>query len=170
VFLLRMTEAAVSRPARAPLEVSRILFATDFSEAALAAWPTARSMAVALEAELIVQHVVPPLTVAGELPVDVLSRYREEARAEAERDLAGLLADAAGVKARTRLDGGRAAEEILRAATEEGAGLIVMGTTGKAGVRRLLVGSVAAEVVRRAPCPVVTVSTAARREASAHAD
>ena len=169
VFLLKLTEAALSGPARVPVEVDRILFATDFSEAALAAWPTARSVAAALEAELIVQHVIAPLRVQGDFPPDIYSRYHEEARVEAERELAGLLAEAAGVKVRTRLDGGRAAEEILRAAVEERADLIVLGTAGRTGVSRLLVGSVAAEVVRRAPCPVVTVGPARRDDMGSRA-
>lgn len=169
LFLLKTTEAALGGSARVPAEVDRILFATDFSEAAPVAWSTARSMAAALEAELVVQHVVPPLTVQGDFPPDIYSRYHEEARAEAEREFARLLADTAGVKARTRLDGGRVAEEILRAAVEERADLIVMGTTGRSGVRRLLVGSVAAEVVRRAPCAVVTVGPARLDDAGSRA-
>jgi nucleotide-binding universal stress UspA family protein len=57
----------------------------------------------------------------------------------------------------SKVAGGKPAEEILRVAREEGVDLIVMGTHGRAGVRQLLVGSVAEEVTRHAPCPVFTV-------------
>jgi universal stress protein A len=52
---------------------------------------------------------------------------------------------------------GKPAEEILRVAREEKVDLIVMGTHGRTGVRHLLLGSVAEEVTRHAPCPVFTV-------------
>jgi nucleotide-binding universal stress UspA family protein len=52
---------------------------------------------------------------------------------------------------------GKPAEEILRVAREEKADLIVMGTHGRTGLRHLLLGSVAEEVARHAPCPVFSV-------------
>jgi nucleotide-binding universal stress UspA family protein len=58
-----------------------------------------------------------------------------------------------------RLEEGDPIGEILRAAAEVPCDLIVMGTHGRTGLARLLMGSVAEEVVRKAPCPVVTVKT-----------
>jgi universal stress protein A len=52
---------------------------------------------------------------------------------------------------------GKPAEEILPVAREEGVDVIVMGTHGRTGVRHLLLGSVAEEVTRHAPCPAFTV-------------
>ena len=52
---------------------------------------------------------------------------------------------------------GRPSEELVKLAEEKGTNLIVMGTHGRAGFDRLLFGSVAHEVVRAAPCPVMTV-------------
>jgi glycine betaine transporter len=52
---------------------------------------------------------------------------------------------------------GKPAEEILRVAREEAMDLILMGTHGRTGLRHLLLGSVAEEVTRQAPCPVFTV-------------
>jgi nucleotide-binding universal stress UspA family protein len=165
VFLLKMTEEALTTRGSAGkprVKVDHLLFATDFSEAARAAWPTARSLAAAFGAELILEHVIPPLGVQGDLPSEVFLRYWEGARAQAGLELAKLGAEAEGegVRVRARVEAGRAADEILRAAEEERADLIVMGTTGRSGVRRLLLGSVAAEVIRLAPCPVVTVGPA----------
>src|SRR5262249_47963001 len=67
----------------------------------------------------------------------------------------------------TRLARGDAAEEILRAATELDCGLIVMGTHGRTGLSRLLMGSVTEYVVPRADCPVLAVKTPRGAEASA---
>ncbi len=57
---------------------------------------------------------------------------------------------------------GKPSEEILRVAREEGVDLIIMGTHGRTGVRHLLLGSVAEDVTRHAPCPVFTVRLKAR--------
>ena len=54
--------------------------------------------------------------------------------------------------------GGEAAEQILKAAHETRADVIVMGTHGRRGVAHLLMGSMAEQVVRTAPCPVLTVN------------
>jgi len=55
-----------------------------------------------------------------------------------------------------RLEEGDTAKVILDVALEIGAGLIVMGTHGRTGLGRLLLGSVAEQVLRKAPCPVLT--------------
>jgi nucleotide-binding universal stress UspA family protein len=59
-----------------------------------------------------------------------------------------------------RVADGRPADEIIRAVEREGTDLIVMGTHGRRGFKRLMLGSVAEEVVRRATCPVLTVKPA----------
>jgi hypothetical protein len=66
---------------------------------------------------------------------------------------------AAGVDC--RLQGGNPAPEILGVADEVGCDLIVMGTHGRTGLARLLLGSVAEQVVRKAACPVITVKVPA---------
>ena len=58
-----------------------------------------------------------------------------------------------------RLERGEPALVILAVAQETGADLIVMGTHGRTGLRRLLMGSVAEQVVRKASCPVLTIRT-----------
>ena len=64
---------------------------------------------------------------------------------------------AQGVAARVVVRVGLPWEEIVRLAAEEHADMIVMGTQGRTGLDRLLLGSVAERVIRRAPCPVLTV-------------
>jgi len=167
VFLLRMTEtarAATAPTTEARLSVERVLFATDFSDAALAAWPTARSLAAAFEAQVILEHVIPPLTYREDLPRETFAPYLAEARAKAERELDKLRAEAGGLKVKPRVDEGWPADQIVRAAAEERADLIVMGTMGRSGVGRVLVGSVAAHVVRVASCPVVAVGPSSQSE------
>lgn len=147
------------------MTVGRLLYATDFSPASLAAWPAARGLAKVFRAELVVLHVVPPLEAPpGDFYApDIFTRYWEEARDEAEAEIAKLVREAQGegLKARSRVDKGRAADQIRLSAAEEQAALVVVGTAGRSGVQRLFIGSVADEVVRLAPCAVVTVGPAA---------
>ncbi len=144
--------------------MNQILYATDFSAASLAAWPAARELTRVFGAELVVLHVVPPLTAPpeGYFAADIFSRYWEGAREEAEAQIAKLAAEARleNLKVRSRVDKGRAADQILQAAVEEEAGLVVVGTAGRSGLRQVFIGSVADEVLRRAPCPVLTVGPA----------
>lgn len=149
------------------MTISRILYATDFSLPALAAWPHAQRLARVFRAELVVLHVVPPLTAPteGYFSADVFSRYWEGARDEAEAEISRLVSQTQleDLTVRSRVDRGRAAEQILLAAADEQADLIVVGTAGRSGLKRALFGSVADEVVRAAPCPVFTVGSDATR-------
>ena len=65
--------------------------------------------------------------------------------------------EAGGKVAQTHLKAGRADDEIVSLAEEEGAGLIVMGSRGQGGIQRALMGSVSAAVVQHAHCPVLVV-------------
>lgn len=147
--------------------MNQVLYATDFSPASLAAWPAARELTRVLGAELVVLHAVPPLTgpPEGYFAADIFSRYWEGAREEAEAQIAKLVAEAQreNLKVRSRVDKGRAADQILQAAVEEQAGLVVVGTAGRSGLQQVFIGSVADEVLRRAPCPVLTVGPAGVR-------
>ena len=64
-----------------------------------------------------------------------------------------------GFAARWLLRAGAAADEIVKAAADEHADLLVMGTHGRNGLERFFLGSVADRVIRTAPCPVLTVRT-----------
>ena len=149
------------------MTIARILYATDFSPASLAAWPPARELARVLGAELVILHVVPPLTAPpeGYFASDVFSRSWESARDEAESEMRKLVAQATldDLKVSSRVDKGRPADQILEAAAEERAGALVVGTAGRSGIERALLGSVADELVRRASCPVMTVGPAGTR-------
>ena len=136
----------------------RIVVPTDFSDRAREAWEMAKRLGAAVGAELIVCHIVPePLrygqgVYAGDPADDV-------ARAWVKAALDDLVeqARAEGLEARACLRRGLAYQEIVALARDERADLIVIGTHGRAGMSRMLLGSVTDRVVRLAPCPVLTV-------------
>ena len=142
----------------------KILVAADFSEGSCESFRVACALAREGETRVVVLYVAEPMYVAAE------PAYFGEQTAQfsiVERDPAyyGALRDRLReayapdhplvVDYGTRV--GAAAEEILRAAGELEADLIVLGTHGRTGLRRLLAGSVAEAVLRRAPCPVLAL-------------
>jgi nucleotide-binding universal stress UspA family protein len=137
------------------LAFKTILHATDFSESSNFAFGVACALARDYGARLIVLHVAPPL----------LGYYGEGAVIPAPQDYeASLMEDLEQVKptdpwihVEHRLVEGDAAGEILRQAKETKADVIVMGTHGRTGLSRLVMGSVAEVVVRKSSCPVLTV-------------
>jgi nucleotide-binding universal stress UspA family protein len=136
-----------------------ILVATDFSEQADLALAEAAELAARLDATLHLLHVVTiPATVAPEVAFiqpSVMHSVTGAAQ-NALDERAGRYRDRVSVGP-TRIDVGDARDVIDRVAEELGADLIVMGTHGRRGVRRFLLGSIAESVVRSAPCPVLTI-------------
>jgi nucleotide-binding universal stress UspA family protein len=139
------------------LAVRSILHPTDFSERSQYALGLACALARDYGARLVVLHVVavPAVIYAeGAVPPD-----SEELRAAARAQLDGLPVPFGNIRVERRLEEGDAVETILRVAQELPADLIVMGTHGRTGLGRLLMGSVAEQIVRKASCPVLTVKT-----------
>jgi nucleotide-binding universal stress UspA family protein len=133
----------------------KIMFPTDFSHTEDAALALATSLARERGSTLLIVHVEEPPAAygAGEMYYGMPDPMTE--------DLGKMLkevrpADAA-VPVQHRLITGDPASAIVRLAKDEDVGLIVMGTHGRTGLMRLLMGSVAEAVVRRAPCPVLTL-------------
>jgi nucleotide-binding universal stress UspA family protein len=143
------------------MSTAPIIHPTDFSDTAQIAEGQALALARALGAELVFVHVAPEMMRYGETPfgpgpaADVQATHREWAR----RALADRAAAAreTGVAARAIVAVGTAPEVIVLTAEAERAQMIVMGTHGRSGLSRFLVGSVADIVLRTAPCPVVLV-------------
>jgi len=138
----------------------RILHPTDFSAAAEPAFAYALEAAKREDATLMLMHVIEPVTpFADEIYVAVETDQREAAEAAARKGFDALLAraKAAGVRAADLLRDGTPVDEIVKAAADELVDLIVMGTHGRTGLKRLVLGSVAQHVVATAPCPVVTL-------------
>ena len=140
---------------------SRIVVPTDFSGCSEEAWALARRIAGAVGAEIVLVHVFvePPSYGEASFPVDSVWQVIESARKWVEQELEKW-ADAArenGISVRTLVRTGSPYQEIVDLATDERADLVVMGTHGRSGMSRLLLGSVADRIIRLAPCPVLTV-------------
>lgn len=134
----------------------------DFSECALGALDQAIALADRLGYAVDILHVwQPPPINPTSAPFSVESIIPQAAGEQLDTLLDGM--ERTGVKfARGRLELGDPAEVIVRVASEGSFRLIVMGTHGRRGLSRLLWGSVAESVTRRAPCPVLTVRTGDR--------
>ncbi|GAA0537025.1 universal stress protein [Halorubrum ejinorense] len=132
-----------------------ILCPTDGSPGSDAAVEHACSLADLADAEIHALFVVDEMT-AGADRWDMIVE-REEERGERALDAVGAAGAERGVRVEKHLRRGRPHEEILDAATDYGAALIVMGTHGRTGVGRFLTaGSVAERVVRHSEVPVLT--------------
>jgi nucleotide-binding universal stress UspA family protein len=139
------------------LPIKTILCPTDFSERSDFAFKMASSLARDHGARLIVLHVVPPPQTVTYEGIPVLPPMPVDYKAQLEERLHQYLPANTRVRTEVRLEEGFAATEIVRVAEETDADLIVMGTHGRTGLGRLLLGSIAEEVLRRATCPVLTV-------------
>ncbi len=153
------------------LEWKNIGCATDFSEPSRLAMLKAAELARRLEAELELVHVhAPPPAVGdmlvtpdvGEMPLVELEKTMATWRNEAERLV--------GRAVRSTVLPGDAAAEIVRLAGKRTFDLVVLGTHGRRGLKRLVLGSVGERVVREAPCAVLVVRRREPTEAGATAE
>jgi nucleotide-binding universal stress UspA family protein len=145
----------------------RIVVGTDFSPYAEAALDYAIALARPLGAEIVVVYAyeVPVYAfpdgalITGDL-IDRLAKVSDEAM----RDLLKKRTSS-GVAIRGLVRSGAAWQEIDRVADEEKADLVVIGTHGRRGLARMVLGSVAERVVRTSHCPVLTVGPTGQNEA-----
>ena len=139
----------------------RILVPTDFSEASQAALAYAVSLVEQSNATLHLLHVLEEIVGAGPLAwqLDVHGNIERTIEHNALDDLRHLLPDEECSRMRVRLTvhWGTPAVEILRYAQARHVDLIAMGKRGRGGVKPLLLGHVTDEVVRHAPCTVLSV-------------
>jgi nucleotide-binding universal stress UspA family protein len=143
------------------LPIRRILFPTDFSEHAEHAWTYALGFAQEFGAEVHVLHVLtPPPRITEAYSVS----FNPEKLAQAQRDEAHASMDKQIEAAKDRnlvfhreLLVGVEFREIIAYARNHQIDLIVMATHGRTGLAHALLGSVAEKVVRKAPCPVLTI-------------
>ena len=142
----------------------KILHPTDFSECAKQAEAAAVDLVGKLDGELVLflALVETPLYGEGLISSQQVQAVYDAQRKWAEETLETRAGDLRqrGIKASWRLQAGVPFEEIVEAAREERADMIVMGTHGRSGLDRVLLGSVAERVIRLAPCPVLTVRQA----------
>ena len=147
------------------LPIRTILHPTDFSERSNYAFRCACSLAQDYGARLVVLHVYTPLVVGS--PEGVALQSATEDKEALREQFQQLQPRDPNVQMECRIVEGDSATEILRAAEETKCDVIVLGTHGRTGLSRLLLGSVAEQVVRRALCPVVTIKTPLRQAVSA---
>lgn len=140
------------------LQMQIVLYTTDFSDSSKSAFPLAYSLARDHGARLIVLHVVPAGTYEF---VNLAQLGLGESAQKFEDDIRHLLQRIQPPDDRVpmeyKLAKGDPAVSILQVAEETACDLIVMGTHGRTGLKRVLMGSVAEHVMRSAPCPVLVV-------------
>jgi nucleotide-binding universal stress UspA family protein len=145
----------------------KILCPVDFSDPSREAMHVAAELARKLDGSLTLLHVVSLPSVgfpemAFGLPTGEVASQVEVMLDEWRKDARSL-----GVHVvHTQTSVGTPYQEIVRIAREQSYGLIVIGTHGRTGLDHLLVGSVAEKIVRRAPCPVLTVRPQAARDSA----
>lgn len=131
--------------------IERILVPLDLNRLSGAKIPVAEAQARAFGAEIILLHVMPP-----ERPSDdIISPLEAQARTYLDTIAASLRSD--GIRVRPLVRSGPAAETILQEITAQHADLVILGSNVRRGLSRLLLGSVAEEIVAKATCPVLLV-------------
>ena len=131
-------------------KITRILVPTDFSPAANASYEYAESLRAIIGARLIVVHIIAPIHYLEDADQTLAMR---EAREATQRAFAALKPAPSHALIRY----GIPHQVIVETAAALSVNLVIMGTHGRSGLQRLLLGSVAANVLRHAPCPVLTV-------------
>ena len=147
------------------LTLKTVLVPTDFSDASESALRYGKAMAEKFGAALHVVHVMEDLLAhawAAEVYVSSMPQLRDEIEKESRLRLGALLTDGErkAFRAETALLAGNPFLEIVRYAKAQNIDLIVMGTHGRGPIAHMLLGSVAEKVVRKSPCPVLTVREA----------
>jgi nucleotide-binding universal stress UspA family protein len=142
------------------MNVQRILFPTDFSRYNDAALQYASTLAAEADALLYIVHVdeMRDLNAAmGESGYLIAAAVAHEGRPEVRRRLEEVVPTTEEVIYEHYYLRGSPVTEILRFAERENVDLIVMGSHGRTGLSRLLMGSIAEGIMRKAPCPVLIV-------------
>ncbi len=144
------------------IEIGKILCPTDFSHFSERALDHALALAKWYGAEVSALHVIPKVLMPPEaypyLSEPLLPDPKACERALEELGRFVHRAREVGVPTEVRLEEGDAVEEIVKLAKQLPAHLVVMGTHGRRGFERLVLGSVAEKVLRKASCPVMTVT------------
>lgn len=136
-------------------QVRSILVPTDFSAVGEHAVGYAYELAKTLEADIHLLHVCEPVVDVGVVSLELSSMDQVERHAREKLEQTRSIRSASGLSVTCLVEVGHAATEIIRAAERLHADLVVMGTHGRRGLRRALLGSVAESVLRSAPCPVL---------------
>ena len=144
---------------------TRILLVTDFSDCSEAAVPFARLMAERYAARVVVAHIITGVGAAAEEAAHPAHDAQAAAEAEMQRFLErNTLGE---VPVETVIERGPVADVLATSIEKRGIDLVVVGTHGRSGVGKLLMGSVAQRIFNVAPCPVLSVSPRAGKPSGA---
>jgi nucleotide-binding universal stress UspA family protein len=140
------------------VKLNNILLLTDFSTPSDHALPFAAGLAHRFQSKVLIAHVLPPCP-QEPIPIEPMPLDFDVLRLDAQKRM-DALRDSAALKdlqhEQIILEGG-IANAIKRVIQKREIDLVVLGTHGRAGIKKLLLGSVAEEIFRTAPCPVFTV-------------
>jgi nucleotide-binding universal stress UspA family protein len=146
------------------VRIGSILCPTDFSEPSARAFSHAVALSRWYDSEITLLHVLPrvPVLYGGFVPVEQDFPLGPEVRRIATEEMETFVRPARDAGARTQIliEEGDPVRDILRRAREQKADLLVLGTHGRSGFDRWVLGSVTEKVLRKAACPVLTVPPA----------
>lgn len=152
---------------RTQTRFENILYATDFSTAAEHAVPYVKNIAKHYESKVVALHVRPPIvnpmTQPGTWAIDI-----EAAKATDEDNRRKLETMLAGVPANALIVEGDVQSSVQQAIEDNHIDLLVMGTRGRTGIGKFFLGSIAEELLRHVPCPVLTIGPHADPSLGAH--
>ena len=139
-------------------EMKTIIVATDLHGQSEAALEYARKLAAGYGARIVLAHGLDPVDYAAvdSIPGRVLTGLTEQARSALDQLSNDLLRE--GIPSNSEIRQGAVAQMLVDVAKQYGAGLIVMGTRGMQGAGPVIVGSIAEQLVRLSPCPVMAVA------------
>jgi nucleotide-binding universal stress UspA family protein len=152
---MRLAETKSAAPV---VELRNILLATDFSPSSLAAVPHVAAIARRYESKIYLMHVVVPDAyplVSPEAAAWTTVEMDEGAKGQLERLSSSK--ELEGIPHEALLLNGEVTEALTAAVSRHDIDLVIVGTHGRRGFRRLLMGSVAEGIFRSLPCPVLTV-------------
>jgi nucleotide-binding universal stress UspA family protein len=134
----------------------KIFCALDFDDNSLVALDKAVELARHFKASILMVHVVPLIVQFGEIPIayELYEHQQKAARARLDEIASERLS---GIEHEIAVYTGDVVGSILEAVAKSAPDLVVMATHGRSGFAHLFLGSVAEGVVRKAPCPVLTI-------------
>jgi nucleotide-binding universal stress UspA family protein len=144
---------------KSPAAVKNVLFATDFSEASEAALPYAAAFSERFGSELHLTHVLPDVKFLrpGAPDPAIFGSIYDDAHSNAQGKMRRLSKRMKAVPHQVCVRHGEIARVVSDMVQELEIDLVIAGTHGRTGLGRLIMGSVAEEILRQAPCPVLTV-------------
>lgn len=155
----RRDEALLAQPPRTPVAIRKIVVPLDFSEFSYKSLDYASAFALQSKAEILLLHIIPLNYVETEVMAFDYSQIEKQASDSCQSRLEKLVRCRVdpSVKSEVRVKIGRPVDEIVNAAKDFEADLIIMSTHGYTGLKHAFLGSTTENVVRYAPCPVLTL-------------